>query len=431
MAHDPSEGNRTPVGEGARREGFPRSRSPWGSQARVAGKRIWDIGNWGGASEQIGRRWEELALPRLQRLLTSGWRSPAGRELQTPESSPDVLPLTEEADLRRAVEATGLQNPDAILVGPNGQGNLVLRSVDFKWSLETASYRQVSAEALQALVEAAPQLQAAVDAVAAGIRGRGGVEGTSVERPASYVDGVFFAPDSESNRQFLDSAENRRQEYPLEPKEVVLAPVGGQEFFSVLLGWDLGLRLANLDRAVHLLDTLDGAERYYRLGSGIRGALITLATSLFADEPAVIDVGNAFDDLWRSLRPRTTADLVAHLGRRLQYRSEWLKQLRGLWRCPYRMIDLKQDLARRGVPVPSDEPKSAGPPPADWARWTELYRDIAQSHRVAVNGAGRALVAEGRTEPEAIGELARRRSEFAARTRARTTREIERMLARE
>jgi len=372
------------------------------------GRALWTIGDWGNASEHIGRRWEEVGFAALTAALADR-PALAGGELRA------VLNLTTDPALQEQFSSLGLPNPDVVLL-VEGKDGLCLRPVDLKWSLETASYHQISAGELQALVTAArPQFAALLQAV--------GVPALT----GSYRDGFFFAPDSRPNREFLTSPANRRQEYALEPHEVVMVPVDPVAFFSPLPGWALAERLARIDRVTTLSTVLETAERYYRLGAGIQGALVKLRTPLFSPEPAAVDVLEAFEDLARQVRPLTSANLLRAIERPMQARAERLQRLRQLHRCPYTFRDLLQDLAGHGIVVPEDDT-----PEGRQARrpWVQIHRTVAAEHRQAINQAGMRLLASGLNEVQALEVLERRQEAFARQARERARQLLAEALAR-
>src|SRR6266496_2445160 len=95
----------------------------------LAGRELWRVGDWGGASMQIGRHWEEVGASALEALVGR-----AGT-LQ-PEFVPRaVVSFVGDSACEQAFQRAGLSNPDALLVGPLS-GHLALQSVAFKWSLE-------------------------------------------------------------------------------------------------------------------------------------------------------------------------------------------------------------------------------------------------------------------------------------------------------
>src|SRR5690242_16525740 len=104
----------------------------------LTGRLVWHIGDWGRASEHIGARWEVVA-------------GELARERLGPGDHLVVLATTPK--LMADVLASGLPHADA-LRAYRQDGCVALEPLDFKWSLETASARQVSSETLARLLAA-------------------------------------------------------------------------------------------------------------------------------------------------------------------------------------------------------------------------------------------------------------------------------------
>src|SRR5919199_2209890 len=104
----------------------------------LAGRLVWHIGDWGRASEHIGARWEAVAGQLARERLGTG----------------DYLVILADAPkLLTDVLASGLPHADALRTWREDD-HLALEPLDFKWSLETASARQVSTETLERLLAA-------------------------------------------------------------------------------------------------------------------------------------------------------------------------------------------------------------------------------------------------------------------------------------
>ena len=101
----------------------------------LTGRLVWHIGDWGRASEHIGARWEEVA-------------GALAHDRLGPEDYLVVLAAT--PPLMAEVLASGLPHADALRAWRE-DAHLALEPLDFKWSLETASGRQVSSETLERL----------------------------------------------------------------------------------------------------------------------------------------------------------------------------------------------------------------------------------------------------------------------------------------
>jgi hypothetical protein len=367
--------------------------------ARGGSRNVWTvarlqrIGNWGRADEALGRRWEEVGLAALAGLLGSPRATTS--DAFVPRA---VVALADDEALRREIHATGLANPDAGLLGTTHDEAAVLQPVDFKWSLERAELPQVAAATLERLLAAdVPQVRAHLAAIqqAAGL----------ADAPLNYIDGFFFAPEHPENHAFMASEANARAELPLTPDDVVLVPVDPQSFFGALEGWELGRWLAEMDRSVGLLTTIDGAERYFRLGAGFAGALTRLATPLFAEAPVTVDARAELARLRRSRHLFTSADLANYLERQMAARGALERGLRELATAVYPFRLFRAQLAASGVKLDAleDEPKRG---------YRERYRAALNAVRARLREEGRALVAAGRSEPAALADLQARTSEL-------------------
>ncbi len=376
--------------------------------APLEGRRLWEVGSWGNASDHIGQHWENVGRQLLQARLASD------RQLWIASGPPQLLSLVENEALQARFQSLGLTNPDALLLDRVGDA-IVARPVDFKWSLETASYRQISASALGELLSQAGTALTALVAEALGLTALDAVE---------TRDGLFYSPDSRPNRQFLESGENRRREFPLEPKDVVFAAVDGVAFFGALRWWPQARRLAELDRSARGLDLLEGAERYYRLGAGVGGAILKLQTSIFAGEPPDVDVAPELEATLQGHNYRSSLELLEHFRRLMEARNERLRRARELARCPYSFREMLADLGRLGVYVSLDDERSRD----ERERWGRVHRQIVEAHRAAVNSAGCQLAEETGSEHAALAVLERRRPEFELKARAYGQRAIRKEL---
>ena len=388
------------------RGGRPSSYRPRHVNGPLEGRRLWEIGSWGNASDHIGQRWEVLGREALRLRIDAGELGGA----LVPDAV--LITLVDDERVQRGIQGLGLTNPDALLARRD-EGRLLLHPIDFKWSIETATYRQISADALRALLDHAES------PLRAYVAERLGLPPSAAD--VEPRDGLFFCPDSRPNRAFLGSSENRRQEYPLAAEDVVLEGVAGRGFFDALPWWPQALFLAELDRVAATLDDVDGAERYYRLGAGLGGALVKLKTPIFATEPAASDVPEEATRLLAERRFRTGEEIIQHLRGSMADRDARVRRLKDLIRCPYGYGEMLSDLAAAGVVVPE---RSDGPDGrAARERWGAVHRAIAAEHRAAVQTAGMALLRSGQSEVAALDSLARQRGELgdASRRFARAT----------
>ncbi len=357
------------------------------------------VGNWGGASEHIGRRWEEVGLEMLEVRVASGDPWPGDGHV------PDrIVPLAGDDSLQLALSRSGLPSPDVIMVLRDGRGRESLQALDFKWNLEFASYGQIRAEAIHALLQ----------------RGVGPLDLLLSERVGehpeglSVLDGLLYSPVLPVNRWFLRSEENGRQEYPIESSEVIFEEVDPIYFFESLPGWEMAGLLARVDRSEGRLRSLDGAEHYYRIGTGLQGAVAQLLVSVFVRQPPPVAASAAFDWLKSRVRPPSSAAFVQHAEKLMSTRSQLQNRLRALARPPYRFSDLAEALKARGVQLPDRE---EGLPQREREQWGALLRRVSAEHKELVYRTGMKLSEAGLSDPEALTRLEGDSRRFADRAR--------------
>ena len=365
----------------------------------LAGRELWRIGDWGAASQQIGQRWEQLGAAHLQDLA----RLPA-----TPSAlfrAEAAISLVESADCQQAIQAAGLPHADAVLVG-SIDGHRALRAVDFKWSLEVARVDQISADTLRSLLETElPPVRRALEPYLPGLsegpaaRGEGPLSDGSTE----LLDGLFLAPGHAANRHFLGSQANLRRDEPLRADQVALVQVGGREFFSALSGWEVGENLAGQEGARRTLETLEGAERYFRLGAGVLGAVTARRRSIFDDTAPTFDPLAELASLRRAHSLRTTEQLIDYLDRLMTARAELTRTLSQLGRRCYPFATFRARLAAVGIKL--GDRAEANP---EDRRWSRLYGVLQRQLSERIKANGRALVAGGASDAEALAALTER-----------------------
>jgi len=363
----------------------PVARRPISPRSPLEGRQLWRIGDWGGASEQIGRRWEDVGVACLDALI--------GQERIGPDCLPYVpmrsLVIAGEPELAAQVQAHGKSHADAVLVGVQGERS-VLEPVDFKWTLETANPRQVGAEVLgELLTEPPPLLASRLAEVLAGL--------PTPDDPA-HIDGIFLAPDSVANRVHLAPTG------PLDPAWAALCPVDGPAFFSPLTGWDVAIALARSDGMQ--LRMLETSERYYRLGAGVLGALRRLQSSVFDESLPEVDGPALLGQLRRERRLITTGEVIAYFDRALSARAELTDRLRDVERGGYPFGRFREDLAARGAAN------------ADDRRSSRMYGQIMKTLAQEMRAEGRRLRAGGRQDLAVLSELDGQRARWLARGRA-------------
>jgi hypothetical protein len=370
MAQEPA-----PTGSRRRRRGLYGPPPRLTRTSPLTGRLVWHIGDWGRASEHIGARWETVAAA-------------LARERLAPEDRLIVLAATPE--LMADVLTSGLPHADALRAWRQ-DGAVALEPLDFKWSLETASARQVSSETLARLLAAElGTLTAALEQIRAGLD----------LDPASELvptDGRFVAPVHPANHAALLA----EPELP-----TLLLPVDPRAFFEPLPGWSAARALARLESAnLDRLSSIEAIERYYRLGAGVEGALSRLQTGLFETEPAKVDAEALIGELRRSGHARTLNDLLLYLQHELELRKVLDERLMQLPRTAYPFGRLRADLHKLGVSRSVLDSRGA---------LGRAYAEDTREMLIAIRAAGRELVAGGMVATQALEQLGSQPQRWAA-----------------
>ena len=341
----------------------------------LTGRLVWHIGDWGRASEHIGARWEEVA-------------GALAHDRLGPEDYLVVLAAT--PPLMAEVLASGLPHADALRAWRE-DAHLALEPLDFKWSLETASARQVSSETLERLLAAElPSLEAALALARSSL----GLEATS---QVQAHDGRFVAPVHPANHAALLA----EPELP-----TLLLPVEPHEFFAPLPGWGAAQALARLEAAdLDRLSSIEAVERYYRLGAGVNGALTRLHSSLFDTEPCRVDGAALIRDLRQAGKARTLNALLLHLQQELEKRKLLEDRLAQLPRTAYPFGRLRSDLHKLHVPRAILDSRGA---------LGRAYSEVTREMLAAIRAAGQELVASGVSQTDALEQLASEAPRWAA-----------------
>ena len=341
----------------------------------LTGRLVWHIGDWGRASEHIGARWEAVA-------------GALARDRLGPDDQLVVLAAT--PSLMADVLASGLPHADALRASPE-DGQLALEPLDFKWSLETASARQVSSETLARLLAAE---LASLDSALAAARSAVGLDAGSEVEPR---DGRFVAPVHPANHAALLA----EPELP-----TLLLPVEPHQFFAPLPGWAAAGALARLERAdLDRLTGIEAVERYYRLGAGVDGALTRLRSSLFETEPTRVDATALMRELRRAGKAPTLNALLVHLQQELEKRKLLEDRLALLPRTAYPFGRLRGDLHKLRVPRAVLDSRGA---------LGRAYGEVTREMLAAIRAAGQELVASGVSQTDALERVAGQSPRWAA-----------------
>jgi hypothetical protein len=347
----------------------------------LTGRLVWHIGDWGRASEHIGARWELVARQLVRERLAPGER---------------LIALAETPSLMSEVLSSGLPHADAMRAWREDTC-VSLEPLDFKWSLETASARQVSTETLSRLLaEELPTLKTAL----LDLRSELGL-GADVELAPS--DGRFVAPVHPANHAALLA----EPELP-----TLLLPVDARGFFEPLPGWPAARTLARLESSnLDRLSGIEAIERYYRLGAGVEGALSRLHTGLFETEPAHVDAETLIAELRRQGHARTLNELLLYLQRELEQRKAVEERLAQLPRNAYPFGRLRSDLHKLGVPRAVLDSRGA---------LGRAYAEVTREMITAIREAGRELVAQGVASNAALDQLSAQSLRWTATGTAQT-----------
>jgi hypothetical protein len=336
---------------------------------------VWHIGDWGRASEHIGARWEHVA----------------GQLAREHLSATDYLVvLAATPTLMAEVLASGLPHADALRAWRDDT-HLALEPLDFKWSLETASARQVSSDTLTRLLAAElPALESALTEARVTL----GMDPAAEVKPH---DGRFVAPLHPANHAALAA----EPELP-----TLLLPVEPHQFFEPLPGWTAARALAQMESAsLQRLSSIEAIERYYRLGAGVEGALSRLETGLFETEPRRVDAEPLIDRLRRTGKARTINELLLHLQRGLERRRAQEERLALLPRTAYPFGRLRSDLQKLGVGRSVLESRGA---------LGRAYAEVTREMLTAIRLAGRELVGQGMSTGDTLDQLAATPQSWAA-----------------
>ena len=433
------------------------------------------IGNWGTAARDIGDRWEVVGPDLLRRRLP--WTVPTGggRSMQVVS----ILCL-DSGQSGQILQRAGVSAPDLLLIGQIATSSgpkLALRATDLKVSLDTADRAQTSKVRLQACFgRIASGFPAVESALLAEVTTSGEGHDMAVEairlalagdwESVSITEGLFVAPDSGFNRWFLQEIEQRRRSGRPPPRlpyrsrrrdepsgapdagaalgfQAHLEPITARDFLSGLAGWPEAAVVAKCDGID--LDSVDiaVAERCWRVGNGLRGALLAISRRLFLPSTEHLDASGNPRDVVSVLRrvasrhPGTSDALIEAVSTALEARrGRWDAEAALLaFPVPYATWAQRSEEARRDGTVSdgasladevaemlatdgSDQSTASGEEDAARrliARLTRTaHREAHQRHRERVLSEAHLLIESGVDETGMIAELETRREEWAS-----------------
>lgn len=236
----------------------------------------------GGASGMIGDRWADICAGALEsggRMITTV--QPGFETLQFDS----VIRLDDIPAISAQASRLKLQNPDFLLFREDDREQHVF-AADAKFSVDTASSRQVSSEVVSSLIAMGPAIERLVPRLRSII---------------SIDNGIFLCPDYSLTRRLLRTRRGLRR-VTVADEEVRLIPVDPETFLDTLGHGSLIDCLASLDdqpldhhRSVAL------ALYYFRVSRAIIGCWIDQTKSLleFKDVP-VVDLAHVEDEVRRN-----------------------------------------------------------------------------------------------------------------------------------
>lgn len=241
--------------------------------AAIHDRTFMQISDRGGASNAIGDRWATLcseALPQKPGILLN---------LDEPPVVADVaVRLDDIPEIARIASRNQLQNPDFLLVGNDGRGQ-VLWAADAKFSVDTAKSKQVSQRVVEALLELGDTVTRLLP---------------RLEADLNVHDGVFLCPDYPLTHRMLRDRRGPRRATVRED-EVRYVPVTAAGFLETMGHQGLRTFLAGLDGfPFEPEERLMVGLYYFRLARAARGCwqdqvapLLTYRDTVEIDEEAI------------------------------------------------------------------------------------------------------------------------------------------------
>lgn len=291
----------------------------------------------GGASRQFGDRWSEQCTLALEASVGSEVPVPGGASF-TLEA---VVRLDENPRIAIQASRHKLVNPDFVLYGTDKAGWHVLQSADAKFAVDTINSAQVSADALQALLDVEGGLVG--EAIVAKL-------GSDSFEPLRVARGVFLSPQSPLTDYFLPRV-TTGPGATVDPSEVVLLPADPAAMFA---GSPLSRLIGVLARIDHLpvspRNHLLAAMYYFRLASACAWLWVEQHTPLLTLEPRVEpDPGQLLDETTRRARDAATGiALVERWHLDVEAQEQTRRAMRDITAMPVRMRELRELLEQRG-----------------------------------------------------------------------------------
>jgi hypothetical protein len=292
----------------------------------------------GGASRDFGDRWSE----RVSEALTAQ----IGTERRLRDNDAYILEAVVrlDDDVRIAEQAGRhkLTNPDFVLFGRRTDRTPIVQAADAKFAVDTIKPNQVSAEALQALLDVENGL--AREALEQDIHNHDVLA-------AEAVSGVFVSPLGPLTDYFLPRLLTDPRQ-AIDRRQIELIEADPVELFDGMLPARLITPLAQLDRLPtsprsNLLATM----YYYRVACACAWLWVEDRTPLLALDPRIeIDPGLLSDEVGsRAGRADSAFQLVSDWFDDVEIVSRNRKSLEEVLSLPVRMAEIRQLVERAGA----------------------------------------------------------------------------------
>ncbi len=284
----------------------------------------------GGASKHFGDCWSEMVTKKLTEWI--GTKRPLPHE----ESFLLDAVVRLDDDERIAIQAGRhkLTNPDFVLYGRKSNGDTVLQAADSKFAVDTIKPAQVSAEALQALLDVENGLVKAALEQAVGVH-----ESTSV----SVERGIFLSPIGPLTEFFLPRILSDARS-TVEQSQVELLDANPTKLFGRLGESKLIGPLAHLDRLpVSPREHLLSAMYYLRVACACSWMWVEQRTPLLSSNDApTVDMAAVHAEVdHRAGRSESAFDLASTWFESVEEVSRNRKALNDVMSLPVRMSEIR------------------------------------------------------------------------------------------
>ncbi len=300
-----------------------------------------DLMTWsdrGGASRHFGDCWSEMVTDHLNEQIGST------RSLRSGETYQLESVVRLDDDTRIAIQAGRhkLTNPDFVLFGRKPDGGTVLQAADSKFAVDTIKPAQVSAEALQALLDVENGL--ARIALEQAVHSHD-VISASVER------GVFLSPHGPLTEFFLPRLLTDPR-IEVDRSHIELIDVKPMKLFG---GLEIAPLIGELARIDHLpvtpRDHLTSAMYYLRVACACAWMWVEERTPLLSrDDPPEVDYTDLSGEIERrSRRAESAFDVPVTWSVSVEEVTRNRKALNDMMSVPVRMSEIRKMVEKAGL----------------------------------------------------------------------------------